>query len=170
MHATKFLGGMEIYLIFIKADLKSGRKRDDTGGREEKSMPVRLEMKWIKRRDGWGMGVKGPAGSLHVKRSTISQVSAFPVTSHSAVTMCQTMGFPYGCGLGPTEPGVDSETDSSFQLVRLKVPKHLFRVALQRERRAFKKGRLCIVPGDKDRMEETARSTVGEKMKAYMYM
>ena len=74
----------------------------------------------------------------HVKRSTKDCVSV-SVTSHSAVTMCQTMGFLYGCSLGPSEPEWIQRLIRSFQLVRLKVPKHLFRVALQGERRVFKK-------------------------------
>ena len=74
----------------------------------------------------------------HVKRSTKDCVSV-SVTSHSAVTMCQTMGFLYGCSLGPSEPEWIQRLIRSFQLVRLKVPKQLFRVALQGERRVFKK-------------------------------
>lgn len=88
-----------------------------------------------------GHGSEGPScesSAGHVKRST-KGCGSVSVTSHSAVTMCQTMGFPYGCSLGPTEPEWIQRLISSFQLVRLKVPKHLFRVALQRERRAFKK-------------------------------
>lgn len=47
---------MEIYLIFIKADLKSRKKRDDTGGRG-KSMPVRLEISDKGEMGGaWGEG------------------------------------------------------------------------------------------------------------------
>ena len=74
----------------------------------------------------------------HVKRSTKDCISV-SVMSHSAVTMFQTMGFLYGCSLGPVEPEWIQRLIRSFQLVRLRVPKHLFRVALQGERTVFKK-------------------------------
>lgn len=79
------------------------------------------------------------------------------MTGHSAVTMCQTLGFLYGCSLGPAEPK---------QIQRLLVPpswwdwnspKHLFRVGMQGEKRAFKKDVWAWFPRDKDRNREDSK-------------
>lgn len=168
---TKFLEWMEIYLILIKADLKSGRKKRWHRGKKGKQHPCKTRNEVIKRRDGWGMRVKGPDVSLQLDMlkgalRIVSQ-SLWPVTQQwpcarqwaffTDVAWAQLNLNGFRDWLSPSSWWGSKSLSIYLEL--------LCKGRGESLRRTF----MHSSQGTKIEMEETARSTVGEKTKACMY-